>query len=1064
MSLARWSVHHRVTVLMVIMAIVLLGGVSYTRIPISLFPDLAYPAAAVVTSYPGAAPAEVEAQVTQTVEEAVGTVPRVRRLTSYSREASSVVISEFSWGTNMDTASLDLRERLALIQDLLPDEAGDPTVVKFDPSLRAILYVSVSRKEGAGGDDPASLKEKVEESIKPEIQRIPGVAAVSVAGGRERRVNVFLDPPALAERGLSFNQVAGALRGLNVNLPSGKLEDGDLEYLLRAGSAVEDLEALGSLAVGARPPAVIPTGPASAAPAAPPSSGSSPPSVPTDSAIPAGSPAPVILSEVARIEAGPAPPETIIRSNGRPAVGLGIMKRADANSVEVISRIRAELDRLQKDHPDLEILTTWDESRFILRSVEAVQSNLLLGGLLAVAVLFFFLRRLMPTLAVALSIPIAVVATFNLLYFNGQSLNMLTLGGLALGVGMLVDNSIVVLENSYRHIEAGKEAREAFALGGGQVAGAVTASTATTLAVFLPIVFVPGLAGIMFKDLALTVTFSLLASLFTALALMPAFGSTLLRGRRDGPPPTPGTVSRRERRSRTRKEGLYELLLRAALRRRGLVLLAAAAVTAAVGWPAMGIGGAFIPAYDRGELFIELTLPVGNTLSMTEQAAAELEHELLALPETEAVFTSVGSVDERSGGGAGEGSNVAEIVMLLKEVEERARGASEVAAELRARYSDHPAGRVVVEELPAFLRIGGSPVELQLRGEDLGDLERASGEVAGLLRRVPGLQNVQTSLSLARPELSVRIKKEKAALKGFHPLALASEVQTALRGATVGRLKLEGREYDVVVSADPRARNNADSLRKLPLAGPAGGAGSLGDLAEIVESRGPGQIQRKDNQRVVLVQADLEGRNLKEVAADVRAWLPDLDLPAGITIHEGGEYQEMVDAFSTLRLAAVLALALVYMVMAAQFNSLLHPFLIMFSLPLAFIGAIVSMLLAGLPFSVPSIIGMITLAGVAVNNAIVLVDHVNHLRREGMDVLEAVVTGSRTRLRPILMTAGTTILALLPLSLRPGSGAELQQPVALVIMGGLITSTLMTLFVIPAAYALVEGRKVKEKG
>jgi HAE1 family hydrophobic/amphiphilic exporter-1 len=1024
LSISAFAVKRPVTVLMMVLAISVIGIMSYLRTPVDLLPEMTFPGAAVVISLPGAAPQEVESLLTRPVESALATVSKVREISSSSREGSSIVMVSFDWGTNMDFAALEMREKLDMVQRYLPAEVSAPMVLKFDPSLQPILNIALASTERTLSE----VRSLAEETIMPRLERLEGVAAVTVSGGMRPAIQVKVDPEQLERFDLSLSQVANAARGGSVNIPGGRLETDGQDYLIRSVLELNSLSDLQNLVIGMRRIQTITEAPVSQYPsAAYPHLGGGMVRL-----------VPIYLHEVATIEKDPILGQGLSRLNTVPSITLSVQKRSDSNTVLVAHRVKDELSKLSNDYPDLNVLATMDQSSFIDRAIDTVQDSALLGAALAVAVLFVFLRSVTSTLVIALAVPVSVIATFALIYFGGLTLNLMTLSGLALGIGMLVDNSIVVLESIFRRQEAGESREVAARKGAEEVAMAITASTLTTVAVFLPVAFVGGITGTLFKELALSVSFSLLASLGVALMVVPMLSATLL-------------TARARKRARS---GIYERSLSLALRHKwaGLLLVALSIASSIVLYPS--IGGEFIPPFEQSEFTVRVVLPTGSTVGQTVEITSEVEDYLLSMPEVESVATSIAGSSPMMGS-QGESHRATLNVVL-----DPGTLSGTLVNRINERYKDQEYAQVTAGTMSIGGMVGatGSQVQILLSGPSLEGLQEYSALIKQSLADIAGIRDVTDNMGTGLPELVVRLKREEVAKLGFPAVAVGSLIRLAFQGETVARLTQEGRELDVNLRLTEHSRANVEDLENLLIASSGGRPIRLRDISSISHEVGPANIARRSNARYVTISAAVVGRDLQSVQGDIDGRISALAIPESYRVEYGGDLREMQEAFAGLTTALLLAVALVYMVMASQFESLVYPLIVMLSLPLAAAGVLGVLYLAGKTFSVPSIIGIIMLAGIVVNNAIVLVDYTNQLRRQGKALREAIIEGAATRLRPILMTAATTILALLPLAFRGGPGAELQQPLGLAVIGGLLVSTLLTLYVIPMAYETVTER------
>ena len=1029
MFFTKLAVKRKVTILMAVLAVVLLGSVAYSRLPLDLLPEMNFPGAVVITSYDGAAPTEVESIVTRPLEEALGTVSNVRRISSHTTEGSSVVVAEFQWGTEMDFATLDMREKIDLIAPYFPEGVGKPMVIKFDPSLMPIMFISMT-----GGDSEVELRSLADSIVKPRLERIEGVASIDIIGGAWQEVAITVDQQKRVSRGIPWWQIIGALRGIDLNLPGGRVTEGDLEYLVRSIGRFNEWSQLQQAVVGMTPQG------------------------------------PVHLEDIANIELATVTGRSLSRLNQQPSVVLSVQKGSQANAVQVARGIEAALDEVAEEIPgQTHLIPTVNQADFIEKALATVSGNALLGGVLAIIILFLFLRNIRTVLLVTLAIPISVISTFSLLHFSGLTLNLMTLSGLALGLGMLVDNSIVVTENIYRHIEGGSSPEEAAISGGGEVAMAITASTLTTIAVFLPVVFVGGIAGTLFKELALTASFALLASLAVAVTFVPMAASVLLRPRQEvlalqliGDDSREDIEGSRSRRLRRRGEagGAYETLLEWALTHRLVVVLLMLALMGATAYMLPQIGSEFIPKLDRGEFVVKVDLPSGTRLAVTDSVLGQIEKAIAGMPEVEYITTTIGTGGGSNRASMSGGTETGQVTVRLVAADQRGRSTDIVMGQVEDKlaFVYAPSGtEFSVEPSSSVLDAGNmAPVEIQVMGDSLDLLKSATEDIAKTIQGVEGLTNIETSFRQGKPELQVGYDREALAMVGLDQLTVGAWLSSQIQGERVGSFSLAGEDLPVRVSLAQEFRSGPEDLENLLIFTKTGQALPLRGFATFKQDTGPYIIQRMSNTRMATVTASTTGRDLGSIVNDIQEKLDSMSLPAGVSIAYGGEYAEMTDAFGGLSLAMVLAIILVYMVMASQFESLLHPFTIMFTIPLAAFGAVAGLFIVGLPFSVPSVIGLIMLAGIVVNNGIVLVDYVNQLRAGGHGTMQALIVAGRTRLRPVLMTSSTTLLALLPMALFKGSGTELARPMAVAVIGGLLTATLLTLVVIPVVYSLFD--------
>ncbi|MDO9534814.1 MAG: efflux RND transporter permease subunit [Bacillota bacterium] len=1030
MRLSDFSVNRPVAVFMAVLVVLMIGAVSLSGLSLDLMPEMNLPVAIVITSYPGSAPQEVETMISRPLEDVLGTVSNISSISSMSSMGSSIVITEFAMGTDMDFAALEMREKVDMVRGFLPDGAGDPMVMKMDINLMPVLMLGIS------GDRPLDeLKTIAEDVIKPRIERLDGVASVDLTGGLTREIQVVVEAEKLAAYGLGINNVVQALQSQNMNLSAGRATRGSQEMALRVIGEYREVAQIAATSITA----------------------------------PSG--AKLRLDDLARVEDGFKDSSGFSRVGDQPSISLSIQKQSGSNTVSVVQDTRRVIEGLRSQLPDdIAVFTVFDQAEYIEQSINNISWNIVIGGLLAALVLFVFLRSLRSTLVIALAMPISVVTTFNLIYFGGLNLNMMTLGGLALGIGMMVDSSIVVLENIFRLREKGLDRIEAAKSGTGEVANAITASILTTIAVFFPIVYVTGIVSELFTSLALTVSFALLSSLLVALTLIPMLSSRLLkvdnvkRNDHEGARPN-GLVSRLVSvtgRWFKNLDGLYRNALGWCLSRRLFTVIIVGALLVGSLTLVPAIGADFMPAMDQGMITVDIELPRGSRMEETDKVVSQVEQVFSSYEqEIELIYSSIGSSGMDGMGSMGGGSsNRGSINVVLIPLNERKHSTTEVVEGVRGQLKAIPGADIsisAVDDMGFGGGMTGAPVEITLKGDDLDRLKILSAEIADLVRDIPGTREVITSLDEGQAEIQLVVNRDKAGVYGLSAAQIASAARTAVEGQVATRYRTGSEEIDVRVRLSEGGSKEFSEIENLMVASPLGFNVPLGEVVEIREVQAPSTIQRRDQVRVVSVTAQLEGRALAEVMEDVQMSVTEnVVLPSGYTVVFGGEFEMMSDAFGDLSLALLMAIALVYMILAAQFESLLYPFVIMFSLPVTVIGVIFALFITGSTFSVITFIGVIMLAGIVVNNAIVLVDYINVLRRQGLERDEAILTAGPIRLRPILMTALTTILAMIPLAVGVGEGAEMQAPMAIAVIGGLTTSTFLTLLFVPVMYSLLD--------
>lgn len=1082
MKIIDLSIRRKVTIAMFTIGILMFGFVSLSRLKVNLLPELSYPTLTIRTEYEGAAPAEVENLVTKPVEEALGIVKDVRQVRSISRSGQSDVTLEFAWGTDMDFAGIDVREKLDALQ--LPLEIERPVILRFDPTLdpimRYALYIDTSQKENeeadvdfASTDDAPALnvnnlkqiRRFADEQIQKELESVQGVASVKISGGLEEEIQVAIDEQRLSHLNIPIENITQILGAENVNLSGGRLEEGTQQYLVRTLNQFQTVDQIRNVVV------TIQNG------------------------------APVYLKDIAEVSQGYKEREAITRLNGKEAVEIAIYKEGDANTVSVAENVESRLAGFRKNLPENMTMTkVYDQSTFISSAVREVVDAGIIGGILAIIILYLFLRNFWATAIISVSIPVSVIATFNLMYGNDITLNIMSLGGIALGIGLLVDNSIVVLENISRHRNMGKNPLQAARDGAGEVGTAVIASTLTTIAVFFPLVFVQGIAGQLFSDQALTVTFSLLASLLVAITLIPMLSS--LAGRKKEPVEEPVLKEPKTKIGRWMRaarlfvfvaipkffvrmitksvrgiskgilfvlnpflnafeggynsiENRYPVLIEWALDRKYMVVTLAFVLLIAALSLVPGLGMELIPSLSQGEFRVEFKLPPGTPIERTDDALKSVQDAAASVQKVNTTFAVAGSGNKMDANPEEGGENWGELNVVLADGSTRAEE-EETMDELRNDLQHIP-GLQYKFSRPALFTFK-TPVEVEISGYDLDKLKKVSGAIALEMSASGRFADVKSTMEQGSPEIQILFDRPRAASLGLQVHEVADLVVSKVRGDIATRYSWRDRKIDVLVRAREEDRSSVDKIRGLIINPDSEQPVTLESIAQINVSTGPSEIRRVAQQRVALVTANLNYGDLGSAAEEVQKIIDAAVIPPGLTPRIAGQNEEMAASFQSLIFALGLAVFLVYLVMASQFESLMHPFIILFTIPLALIGAILALWVTGSSISVVVFIGLILLAGIVVNNAIVLIDLINQLREHGLNKIEAIIEGGRSRLRPILMTTLTTALGLFPLALGFGDGAELRAPMAITVIGGLVVSTLLTLIVIPAMYAIMDRK------
>lgn len=1020
MKLARFSVGRPVFTSMVACIVVILGAVSLSRLPVDLMPDITYPTVSISTTYEDASPQEVEELITKPVEDAVSAVTGVEEITSTSVEGQSDVRVSFTWGTDLDAATADIRDRIDRIISNMPDEAERPRVRKFDVASFPIIICGVSTDI-----DLLEAQEIIEDQVQYRIERLPGVANLEVFGGQQREIKVELDLGKVKALGLSLNHVLDVIRAGNVTTPAGNIEVGHLDVRVRTPGTYSTIDEL------------------------------------ADTVLIYRDGAPVRLRDVGEVIDGKEDVTRIVRVNGKPGLHMGVRKQSGSNTVTVARGVLKEIESINRDIPQLNIVPLVDTSDYIKRAISNVSQAAAFGSLLAILVLLFFLRNLRSTLIIATSIPLSVIATFVMIYFGGFTLNIMTLGGLALGIGMLVDNSIVVLENITRLRDGGAGRREAAIEGSEEVATAILASTLTTLVVFLPLVFVRGMSGVMFRQLSLVVAFSLLCSFISAITLVPMLASKILR-RSVHHDDEVGHWSDRLLHWSSRLFDAMELhyrnIISLALNHPFPVVVLCLAILGSSLLLAPMIGSELMPKTDESQVRVYVEMEVGTRAEVVDLAMQEIDRILVR--EVPEMISRIGTCG--SGGWRAQESHKGSFRVNLLPVSQRTRSSEEIALDLARKLSRIPGTKVRTRAgqglfLLRMASSSGDSLAIDIRGHDFDTAGMLSKQVVQRVDQVPGVADTQLSRDLGTPEREIRIDRFKAADMKLSVEQIAEALRTVLAGSEAGNFREGGDEYPILVRVKGADKMAIEDVLDTVIVNQDGEPVVMRNVVSSEARTGPVMIERKDQERIVSVAVNIAERDMGSVVTDIRQRLQSLAMPPGFAFTISGDYEEQQKAFRELLLSFALAVTLVYMVMACQFESLRDPFVIIFSVPFAALGVILMLFLTGTTLNVQSAIGCIILAGIVVNNAILLVDHANLLRRrDGMELRAAIEEAGRRRLRPILMTALTTSLALIPLAMGLGEGGEAQAPMARAVIGGLASSTVITLVLVPVIYFLME--------
>lgn len=1089
MNIVNVAVKRPVTVWMFTFAVILFGMVSLSRLAVNLLPDLSYPTLTIRTDYIGAAPGEVEQLVTKPIEEAIGIVKGVRNVQSISKAGQSDVLLEFEWGTEMDLASLEVREKLDVIR--LPLDVKKPLLLKFNPNLDPILRFALKAKQGSDTLDEHKLKnirEYAEEELKRKLESVSGVASVKVGGGLEKEIQILIDQHKISQLGIDSQLIIDRLQQENINQSGGRVEDGQQEFLVRTLNQFKNLDDIRNVYITSEGNTHI------------------------------------RLADIAQVIDFHKERTSITRINSAEAVEVALYKEGDANTVNVAKKVDFRVEQLAEEFPEqLELIKIYDQSTFIDNAINEVKSAALIGGLLAMMVLFFFLKNIWATLIISISIPVSVIATFNLMYGNDISLNIMSLGGIALAVGLLVDNSIVVLENIARHKEQLKNSRDvsdntsadnkiAATVGTKEVSTAIMASTLTTMAVFFPLVFVQGIAGQLFRDQALTVTFALLASLIVALTLIPMLSSRNFKPKTDAVDETTKRqlapdaslakkisyylaspfiwlfrglfyylpllvtmlitlVFRAVKLALTKVfapllwlfdkfygvfASLYQTLLAQALAKPVLVLLTIIAISASSVPLFKQLKMEVIPQLSQGEFFVEVSHQPGTPLERTDATLIKLSDVAAQLPQVERTYTLAGTGSLMNASPAQGGDYWGRLNVVLKD---DASKADEQAVMVHLRsYLQTIAGVQMKFSTPELFSFK-PPIEVELSGYDLDLLKRYSDKISEQLANNKRFIDVKTSLQNGHPEIKIFFDHQRLAQLGLTAPQVSKLLATKVGGSIASQYSIKDKKIDILVRVDEASRNSVNDIKQIIINPKSNKPIPLAAVADVRLSVGPSEITRIDQQRAAVVSANFAFGDINSAVSELKTIIRDMQIPLNISANITGQNEEMDVSFTSLVFALLLAVFLVYLVMASQFESLLHPLLILFTVPLAAAGSIYGLYLTNTPLSVIVFIGLIMLAGIVVNNAIVLVDRINQLRESGMDKIEAIKASAISRLRPIIMTTLTTTLGLLPLAISVGEGSEIRAPMAITVIFGLLFATLLTLFFIPILYSLFDRKR-----
>jgi hydrophobic/amphiphilic exporter-1 (mainly G- bacteria), HAE1 family len=1019
--ISQFSIKRPIFTLVTMFLVLILGIVSVINIPMKLIPDINPPVGVVVASYPGASSEEVAQKVTKPLEESLSTLPGLKTMTSSSQESANFILLQFSWTTDIDEIQNDIIQRLD--QARMPEGADRPRFMKFDPSQFPIIQLSLH------SDTEEETLRNIATQLKNDLARVPGVASVNLSGTAVKEIRVELDQDQLKEYQLSQEDIVNVIQANQISLPGDTVLTGDKELTTRVISTIDSLDTLKKLTVTIDP-----------------FTGEE-----------------ILLQDISKVQMQKEDDRTITRANQKPSVLLSVLQQSDANTAEVSNEFKRHLDGLleQEKYKNIAYDILFDQGDFIGLAISNISTSLILGGLFAMIVLFLFLKNVRSPLIIGISIPYSVIFTFVLMYFSDFTLNIMTLGGLALGIGMLVDNSIVVIENIYRHLSMGKDSKKAAIEGAMEVGAAITASTLTTVAVFLPVVFISGIIGQLFTEFALTISFSLFASLIVALTVVPMLASRLLKA--------PGKNLEAKRQASPYMRSL-EGAVKWSLKNRAIVLLISLILLGGGGYALSNAGTEFLPNTDEGFFTMKVKLQNGTALSETNRVITSLENELKDEKDIETYVSLIGTTQEGSFRGSKD-ANIAEVYVKMKELNERGRSTFEFVDDVKKRLESAVREADPNAELTFSLQSssGTSPNTLtfSVQNTDKKSLNRDVEKISDTLKTIDDVTELSSDLSEKIEEIQITVDRKRALENGLAPGQIAMAVNDVTRGNRAAQMIDENANiYGVFVEYDPEVTQNLEKLKTMLLKKPDGSYIALADVTDIRVGEGPVSIQRINQENAVQFTLKYKAAtNMGAISKKVDKKIEELHLRDETKIVFSGDRELLESSIDEMIMAFVLAIIFVYLVMAAQFESLKYPFVIMFTVPLMIIGVAIALRVTNTPIGITAIIGIIVLAGIVVNNAIVIVDYINQRKEQGIQTYEAIVTSVKDRVRPILMTALTTILGLIPIALGIGEGSELNQPMGIAVIGGLFSSTFLTLFVIPVVYSLFDKdtRSLKEK-
>lgn len=1024
MDVSKISIDRPVTTVMMVMVILLVGTVSLMGIPMDLMPDIEFPVAIVFVQYPDAGPEEVESMITRPIEQALASVENLETLISMTMENTSIVMVQFAMKTDMNFATLNMREKIAMVEGFLPSKASDPMVLKMSMDFTPVMQIYVS------ADKPLhEINREIEDNVKAYLERSKGVASVDIFGGITEEIAIEFDQERLTGYGLSLATISHILAAENINMPGGEVSKGSEKVIVRTlgeFSGVEDIKQL--------------------------------PITLMDRSI-------IRLSDVAHIEKGYKEQDSISRLNGVASVGLSLSKQSTANTIEVSKGVEKTLERLRKDFPDLDFTVVMDQSDYIKSSIYSVGQSALAGAALAILVIFLFLRNISATMIIAISIPTSFFATFAIMKLTGMTLNLITLAALTLAVGMLVDNSVVALENIFRvsRIEGVSSSKEAALIGSRQIALAISASTLTSVVVYLPIAMSSGIASLMFADFCWTFIIALMVSLLVAITVVPMLASKLLDSNA-----SEDYLRFGKHRYNYRLmpyftkfiDGLtdyYGQTIRRALRHRKKTIVICLVIFIVSGVLVAIVGMEFLPASDEGAFSINLETPYGTSLEEKDKLISKIERYVVQIPELDLCAVDMGL----SSMFFGSQSSTVNVTLVPKQ--QRSRSVWEIIDDIKQEFADLPGAEISIMEAASITSmLGASDLSISIKGRELNVLRNLGNDLSERIRTIPGVSDTNLSIEDGNPEARVILDRNTAAFYGITAYQLADALSSSLTGTSTTNLKMDGKEIEVNLSLSKSLSSSIDNMQQILIPTATGDVVPVGQIARIEFGNAPTRIDRNNQERYITINVSIDDADLAKVSSDVMKFVNSYPFPDGYSFDDGGLYEQMIDAFEDLLLALLVAILLVFMVLASQFESLTQPFIIMIAVPFAITGTFLALFLTGKTLSITSFLGLIMLVGIVVNNSILLIEFIK-LEEKNMSLEEALVKAGLHRLRPILMTTITTVVGMIPLSLGMGDGGEILSPLGVSIIGGLLGSTLVTLILVPVLYSLMDDSKKRRQ-